>query len=97
MRKITRYFQWMVWKWLLINTSDFDANALFVDAMADEDAESLNKKKQETTNVKEEKGWSQCELVLSGFDDKTKAELNVNLCLTTTESLRKAKRRMAGA
>ena len=31
---------------------------------------------------------------MSGSDDKTKAELDVNLHLTTTESLRKAKRRM---
>ena len=79
---------------MVAKTSDFDADALFVDAMANNDTESLNKKKQETTSVKEGKGWSQCEVVMSGSDDKTKAELDVNLHLTTTESLRKAKRRM---
>ena len=75
---------------VVVNTSEFDADALVENTIGNEET-------QETTiprSVKQEKSWFQCNSVMTESNDENKPELNTSLRLTSTDALRKAKRRM---
>ena len=92
---------------MLVDLSSFDADALFADnldvfdTITDliQESQVLSKpsealvKPLSGTQIKS-KGWTQSDSVILDKCDKPTPDLNVSLCLTATDPLRKAKRRM---